>query len=88
MSIYRIGVDVGFVGAGPGAGVAGVDLEAGEAGAGLEAGAASRGEVLVVDGGDRFGAWGSGDEEMGSNLPLKGRMTSAMTPSETDSLGL
>ena len=39
MSIYRVGVDVDLVGAGPGTGEAGVDLEAGAAGVGLEAGA-------------------------------------------------
>ena len=76
MSIYRAGVDAGFVGAGPGAGVAGVDLEAGAA------------SVVGVDGEGGLGTWGSGAEVIGNNLPVKGRMTSAMTSSETDSVGL
>ena len=79
MAIYHAGVDIGLVGAGPGAG---------EAGVGLEAGAASVVGVLVVDGGGGFDTGGSGAAVMGSILPLKGRMTSAMTSSETDSLGL
>ena len=98
MSIYRAGVDVDLVGAGPGAGEAGVGLEAGAAGVGLETGAAGVGleagvasvvEVLVVDGDGGGGLdIGSRAVVMGSILPLKGRMTSAMTSSESDSLGL
>ena len=88
MSIYRAGVHVDLVGAGPGAGEAGVGLEAGAAGVGLEAGAASVVEVLVVDGDGGGDLDTGGTAVMGSILPINGRMISAMTSSEADSLGL